>query len=171
MSIVSSLDAISDAIDPRIVFWSVRLSTGKRWSERQLLPTFRAGVRGVRKLDWCLDLVSTGDIVKIKELTLHCPDGRQATLEITEKGTAFQFKTRSLHMIGASDSPLEHMVIGRVTDKATGRCEAFVWDYNPEPGTPNLIAYKSHITAFGAWKPGMMPIGALAIDVQGFSLA
>src|SRR5579859_3897166 len=129
MGIASSLNAIGDAIDPRLSYWSVLLNTGRRWSERQLLPTFRQGQRGLRRLDWGDDLVSTGDIFRIKELTLHCPDGRQATLEITERGTAFQFKTRSLHMIGAGGTPLEYQVIGRVIDKASGRCEAFIWDY------------------------------------------
>jgi hypothetical protein len=171
MSIATSLSALGDAIDPSLAYWSVLLTTGKRWSERQLLPTFRAGQRGLRKLDWTLDLVATGDILRISELTLHCPDRQQVTLEISEKGTAFQFKTRSLNLLGGAGSPLEYIVIGRVIDKLSGACECFAWDYCPKPGESHLVAYRSSILQFGAWRDSMTPMGALGIDVQGFRLA
>src|SRR6266851_2902489 len=161
MSLATSFNAIGDAIDPRLAYWSVLLRSGKEWSERSLIPIFTRGQRGVRKLDWALDLVSSGDIHKLKEVRLHCPDGRTATLEITPDMPAFQFKTKALDMIGAYGTNLEYHVIGRVIDKVTGRCECFIWDYRPEPGQPNLIAYKSRITAFGGWRNTVTPIGAL----------
>ena len=170
MGVASSLYAIGDAIDPRLAYWSVLLTTGKRWSERQLVPTLVAGQRGLRKLDWALDLVSTGDVHKITELTLHCPDGRTAVLEINPDQPAFQFKTKSLNMLGSDGIDLEFQVIGRVLDKVSGRCECFAWDYRPKTGEPNLVAYKSSIYHFGAWRDTITPLGALGIDVQGFRL-
>lgn len=170
MGIATSLYAVGDAIDPSLSYWSVLLTTGKTWSERQLVPTWTKGQRGLRKLDWGEDLVSTGDIHRIKEITLHCPDGGTAVLEVPERSTAFQFKTRSLNMLGASGNDLEFQVIGRVVDKTTGRCECFIWDYRPLPGEKNLIAYKSSIYNFGAWRNTITPIGALGIEVQGFRL-
>lgn len=170
MSLATSLLAFSDVIDPRMAHWSALLTTNKRWSEHQLVPTLIAGQKGVRKLDWALDIVGTGDIKRVKELSLHCPDGRVATLEIPETGTAFQFKTKSLNMLGSNDIDLEFQVIGRVLDKITGRCECFAWDYRPLPGEPNLVAYKSTIYNFGAWRNNIVPIGALSIDVQGMRL-
>ena len=170
MGVASSLYAIGDALDPRLAYWSALLTTNKRWSERQLVPTLIAGQRGLRKLDWALDLVSTGDVHKIKELTLHCPDGRTAVLEISPDQPAFQFKTKSLNMLGADGIDLEFQVIGRVLDKVSGRCECFVWDYRPKAGEPNLVAYKSSIYHFGAWRDTITPLGALGIDVQGFRL-
>src|SRR6266487_132119 len=160
MGLATSLTAIGDAIDPSLAYWSALLTTGKTWSERDLVPTLRAGQRGIRKLDWSLDLVSTGDIHRIKELTLHCPDGRTAVLEVTEDMPAFQFKTKSLNMLGANDIGLECQVIGRVIDKATGRCECFIWDYRPKADEPNLVAYKSSIYRFGSWRDSLTPIGA-----------
>jgi hypothetical protein len=170
MSLATSLYAIGDAIDPSLAFWSVLLTTGKRWSEHDLVPTLRRGQKGIRKLDWALDLVSTGDIHKIKELTLHCPDGRTAVLEITPDTPAFQFKTKSLNMLGAGGNDLEFQVIGRVIDKQSGRCECFIWDYRPKPGEQNLIAYKSSIFNFGVWRDTVTPMGALGLEVQGFRL-
>lgn len=170
MGIATTLYAIGDAIDPRLAYWSVLLTTGKTWSENQLIPTNKAGQRGLRKLDWALDLVSTGDIRRIKELILHCPDGQMAILEITQDTPAFQFKTKSLNMLGACSNDLEYQVIGRVIDKATGRCECFIWDYQPMEGQPNLIAYKSTICHFGAWRNNITPMGALSLEVQGFRL-
>jgi hypothetical protein len=170
MGIGTSLQAIGDVIDPFQSYWSVLLTTGKRWSEHDLVPTFRKGVRGVRKLDWGDDIVSSGDIKRVKEITLHCPDKRTAVLEIEEPGTAFQFKTRSLTVLTEGGGGLEFQVIGRVIDKMSGRCECFIWDYHPNPGQPHLVAYKSTIYNFGAWKDTMMPIGALSLEVQGLRL-
>src|SRR6266704_2936238 len=170
MRLANSLYAIGDAIDPRIAYWSVLLSTNKTWSEHSLVASNIKGQRGLRKLDWSNDIVSTGDIHKIKELRLHCPDGRVATLEITEDMPAFQFKTKSLDMLGASGTGLEFQVIGRVIDKATGRCECFIWDYRPKPGEQHLIAYTSTIYKFGGWRDTVTPLGALGLEVQGFRL-
>lgn len=170
MGIATSLFAVGDAIDPRLSFWSVLLSTNKRLSERQLVPTFRQGQRGVRRLDWALDLTATGDIKRVKEVTLHCPDGRIAVLEIPESGTAFQFKTKALNMLGANDINLEYQVIGRVLDKVSGCCECFAWDYRPKPGEPSLVAYKTSIYQFGAWRDTVTPLGALGLEVQGLRL-
>ncbi len=123
MGVVTSLNAIADIIDPRLAYWSILMVSGKTWSEHSLVGTWKKGIKGVRKLDWGEDIVTTGDIYKIKELKLHCPDGRVAILELTEPGEmrsrwpSFQFKTKSLHTLGAVGSNLEFQVIGRVVDK------------------------------------------------------
>lgn len=170
MGLATSFNALGDVLDSRLAYWSVLLRSGREWKETSLIPTFTRGQKGVRKLDWALDLVSTGDIHRIKELRLHCPDGRKAVLEITEDMPAFQFKTKALDMIGAGSMALEYHVIGRVIDKVSGRCECFIWDYRPEPGKPNLIAYKSTIYHFGGWRDTVTPIGALGLEVQGWRL-
>ena len=144
------------------------LTSGREYDEHHLVYTLKKGQKGVRKLDWTEDLVSTGDIHRLKELRLHCPDGRVAVLEITPDMPPFQFKTKSLDMIGAGGNSLEYQVIGRVIDKVTGRCECFVWDYRPKPGEPNLVAYRSNIYAFGMWRDTCTPLGALGLEVQGF---
>ena len=168
MGIATSLYAIGDAIDPRLAYWSLTLTSGKEWSERSLVGTLRKGQAGIRKLDWGDDIVSTGDVHRVKELRLHCPDSRVATLEIADGMLPFQFKTKSMEMMGAGGNDLEFQVIGRVIDKVTGRCECFIWDYRPLPGAEHLIAYKSSIYQFGGWRDTVTPIGALSLEVQGF---
>ncbi len=177
MGIGTSLNALANVIDPTQAYWSILLTTGKTRSERDLVGTWHKGVRGVRRLDWGDDIVSTGDIARIKEIALHCPDGQKAVLETMHfqeetvtRLPAFQFKTRSISVIDGGGAGLEYQVIGRVVDTATGKCECFIWDYHPRLGTPHLIAYKSNIREFGAWKNTMMPIGALSLEVQGFRL-
>ena len=170
MSFTSSLVAIANAIDPKLAYWSLVLRSGKVWSEHSMVGTWRSGQKGVRQLDWGNDIVSTGDVHKVKEIRLHCPDGRVAVLEIVDGMEPFQFKTRSLEMIGAGGNPLEYMVIGRVIDKVSGRCECFIWDYRPIPGAEHLIAYKSTIYNFGGWRDTVTPVGALGLEVQGFRL-
>lgn len=171
MGIRSSILTLADLIDPRIAYWSVLMRSGKVWSEHSMVTTFKAGQRGVRLLDWGEDLVTTGDVYRVKELRLHCPDGRVAVLEITPDTPPFQFKTRSLDVLLTSDVMLEYMAIGRVVDKASGRCECFIWDYRPLDGQPNLVAYKASILKFGAWRDNITPLGALSEHVQGFRLA
>src|SRR6266487_809526 len=170
MSFTSSLVAVANALDPRIAYWSLTLTSGKEWSEQSLVGTLRKGQAGVRQLDWGDDIVSTGDVHKVKELRLHCPDGRVAVLEIADGMEPFQFKTKSLDMLGAGGNDLEYQVIGRVIDKGTGRCECFAWDYRPKPGESNLVAYTSTIYNFGAWRNTVTPLGALSLHVQGFRL-
>lgn len=169
MSVATSLNALSNAIDPTSSHWEVVLSTGKKRDERSLIPTLQKGVMGWRALDWTLDVVSTGDIKRVKELWLICPSGQKAILEITEDMPAFQFKSKTLSiMVGGSN--LEFQAIGRVVDKATGACECWIWDYRPAPGQPQLLAYRSNIYHFGAWRDTMTPVGALSHDVQGWNL-
>lgn len=170
MSFTSSLVAVANRMDPQLAFWSVLLTSGKEWSEHSMVGTMRKGQAGLRQLDWALDIVSTGDVHRVKEIRLHCPDGRTAVLEIADGMEPFQFKTKALNMIGAGDSFLEYQVIGRVIDKASGRCECFIWDYRPKPGEPNLVAYRSNIYAFGMWRDTCTPLGALGLEVQGFRL-
>lgn len=170
MGIATSLYAVGNVIDPRLAYWSLVLTSGKEWSEHSLVGSLRKGQAGLRQLDWGDDIVSTGDVHRVKEITLHCPDGRTATLEIADGMEPFQFKTKSLDMIGYNGIGLEYMVIGRVVDKVSGRCECFVWDYRPKPGEPHLVAYKSSIYRFGGWRDTVTPIGALGLEVQGFRL-
>lgn len=117
--------------------------------------------------DWGNDIVSTGDVMKIKEMRLYCPDGQVAILDINDQYRPFQFKTKSLHGLGENGSVLEYQVIGRA-DKTTGDCQCFIWDYRPVFGQRNLIAYKSNIMNFGSWRDTTTPIGALSLEVQGF---
>jgi hypothetical protein len=199
MSLSTSLYAIADALDPRMAYWSVETTRGKVWSERQLIPTWHEGVKGVRKLDWLWDIVGTGDIKRLKTVTLHCPDGRTGVLEMTEPGEmrskwpAFQFRNKSVDVISGYGR-LEFLVVGRVIDPANGWCECFIWDYYPRPeqlyapeipaegehtmipeqlyrpADPSFLAYRSNINAFGSWKDSMTPIGSLNMEVQGFRI-
>jgi hypothetical protein len=173
------------------------MRSGKEWNENSLVATWRHGVKGVRKLDWGDDIVTTGDVYRVKEIRLHCPDGRVAVLEISpELGQEpFQFKTNSLDLFSSAGGVgLEYMVIGRLMDKLTGAAECFIWDYKPltaleykpavydasgvllEPeqlaraAQPNLIAYRTNINNFGGWRDTVTPMGKLSEEVQGFRL-
>jgi hypothetical protein len=179
MGIGTSLLAISDLLDPRIAYWSVLMVSGKVWSEHSLVGTLKKGVRGVRKLDWGEDMVTTGDVYRVKEIRLRPPmEARMpmAVLEVGDGQEPFQFKVNTLDMIGANGITLEYIVVGRTVDKGSAesedkiKCECFIWDYKPLPVAPNLIAYKSTIGKFGGWRDTITPLGALNKEVQGFRL-
>ncbi len=167
MGILSSLYALADVFDPGMAWWSVELTSGKVWSEKSLMPTWKQGQKGVRKLDWLWDIVGTGDYKHIKYLTLHGPDGSRGVLE--PKGNpVFQFRNKSVGIMGGG-TRLEFLAVGQVISPA-GWCECFIWDYYPKEGDPNLVAYRSNVNDFGAWRDTMTPLGALSMDVQGWRL-
>lgn len=161
MGIVTSLQALQQVTDPARSHWEVVLTSGKVITENKLVLDFRRG--GYRQIDWALDLNSTGDLLKIKELRLICPDGQTARLEITEPGTAFQFKHKSIESSGFNC--IEAQCIGRVTNKEDGTCECWIYDR-----FKGLIPYNSNVYNFGMWRDGLMPLTKLSQEVMGLRL-
>jgi len=119
---------------------------------------------GLRPIDWSLDVVSTGDIYKIKEVSLHCPNGQIASLAIEEPGTVFQLKIASLGTMTGMRTVQSHL-IGKVMDKLSGACDCYIWDRQL-----GLILFHSSVYAFGAWRAGVLPLGRLSADVLGLRL-
>lgn len=163
MSILSSLQALQTYYDPEKSYWEVVLNNGKVITEHKLVLDLRRG--GYRAIDWALDLNSTGDLRKIKELWLKCPNDRQAMLKIEEPGTVFQFKHRTRDAMG--QNILQAQCIGKVTNKEEGTCECYIYDR-----VLGLIAYKSNVNNFGSWRPdsGLIPPKILGQDVTGLRL-
>jgi hypothetical protein len=147
-------------------YWQVVLTTGRRLSEMEECQNINTGAK--RPADWTLDLLTTGDIMKVKELCLIYPGWftRPAILKITEPGTCFQFKTASAMALGAYGRQMEAQTIGRILNKEEGTCECFTWDRKL-----GLLSYASNIHNFGTWDPGRIaPIGALSQNVIGLKL-
>lgn len=148
--------------------WRAVLITGKKLSKHQTVWDQMQGKE--RELDWTLDLISTGDILKIKELHLVYPGLlRKAVLKITEPGTAFQFcrQVKGMDMsTGQTVDAVEAQIIGKVTDKENGLCEGYIWDR-----VNGLLQYTDvSIYDFPSWRPGLMPPGKLRLDVLGVRL-
>lgn len=160
MSVLSNLQAFQTVLDPYKSYWKVVLTTGKELTENKLVLDFARG--GYRPIDWALDLNTTGDLLKIKELWLICPNGEQRMLSITEPGTAFQFKYRSRDILS---STIEAQCIGRVIDKENGFCECWIWDK-----VLGIVKYDSNINDFGMWRDGLMPLTKLSTEVMGLRL-
>lgn len=160
-------------------YWKVILTSGKEINGMEqkkvteldlaLKPELKGHV--MRSIDWTLDLVSTGDVRRIKELHLICPGVNwPGVLKIKEPGTAFQFKNTSRFNIAETGQVLESQVIGRVDDKATGACTCIICDR-----FMGVFVYHSNIgingNTFGSWHPRIASISSLALDVQGLTLS
>jgi len=149
-------------------YWRIHLITGKTLTKHQAVWDQMLGHK--RELDWTLDLISTGDILKIKELYLIYPGfHRSAALQIDEPGTAFQFcrQVKGMDMsTGQAMDSVEAQVIGRVYDKVNGLCQGYIWDR-----VKGLLQYDEvQINAFPSWREGLMPPGQLNLDVLGVRL-
>lgn len=175
MNINLPSDVAQTTIDPYSSHWEVVLTTGKVLTEYQLVYDFGRACH--RQIDWSLDLNTTGDLYKIKELWLICPGGHRTTfrggverpirLEITEPGTAFQFKHGTFNTLGVTSKNVEAQIIGKITNKEDGDCICWIWDR-----IHGLIEYQSNINNFGMWRPnsGLIPLTKLSLEVVGLRL-
>jgi hypothetical protein len=172
MGIIPSIfGSLIGRILPDRPYWAVKLTSGKMLTE---LDTQFDHLHGyARPFDWTLDLVSTGDILKVTELWLFCPSnvlnprGQIARLPIPEPGTAFQFKVGMMDAFGEPGRGMIAQCIGRVDDKETGVCTCFVWD--TQLGA--LGTWSSNIYAMGSWREDIGAIGAVSHDVLGLTLS
>ncbi len=141
-------------------YWKVILTSGRELSEVQ---TVTYNGRKKRPILWLEDVVASGDAARIAELWICTPRG-DAALRITEPYSAYQCQQGVLTLQGRRTTA---QIIGRVDDKATGRGVAFIWDVI----TQQLYRDESaNVTAFGAWRPGIVPPGALSLPVIGVRL-
>lgn len=123
------------------------------------------------RLDWTLDIVTTGDILRASELWMFCPrtqsnpKGSTATIRLRpeEKGCAFYFKRALISYEGRFD----HMIIGKVLDRHTGDCEVFIWD---DVLKVMSLPIKNNVNYFSSWRVGVSDIGPLSHEVIGLKL-
>lgn len=144
-------------------YWRVELTNGRTIRERDT-------VAGGRLIDWSLDLVSTGDVKRIKKIFLDCPMLLCGSLSVEERQTVFQFKTKQMQAFGAIGSNLEFQCIGKVVDKENGDCVCLIYDR-----IKGLFRYDGNIKTFGVkpygmWRDSLLPIGSLEENVLGVSL-
>jgi hypothetical protein len=150
MRLLQEISALSNGQS----YWKARLSSGRMLCELDTI--------GLRKTEWLEDLVASGDLANVTEVTLCTPQG-DARLKITEPHTAFQFSQGMLTLDGRTKTA---QVVGVVTDKATGQCDYAVWDVPMQ----HLYTGWSNVHKFEAWRPGIIDIGALnleALDLRG----
>src|SRR5687767_4806805 len=152
-------------------YWGAKLSDGSWRCELDERHEIRTA--SMRPFDWTLDMVDTGDVLKIKELWLFCPPtplsplGNTARLPIKEPGTALQFKVGNLFEMGAVGRNVAGRIIGRVDNKETGECTCFIWD---EELRVMSAPWRSNVYNFGSWRDGIAPQGRLNLDTLGVRL-
>jgi len=149
-------------------YWAVRMDKG--WlTELDEHVDIAHGIK--RGLQWFDDLVATGDTQRIKELWLFCPpnqispQGNSARLTITEPGTAFVMVGRQMSLATGERWPT-YEIIGAVTDKDTGECDCFIWDFDMRA----MFVGRNNVRNFRAWRPGSVSLGTLALDRLGLRL-
>lgn len=168
MSLKSAFGSIISTMMVPYSFWVVKLDNGKLLSERDTVNDFIKD--GKRPIDWTLDLITTGDIYRVKELWLICPPnpgnptGQTARLPITIPGTAFQFKVANMDVMGAWGKTRAAHVIGRVDHPETGDCTVFAWDDELRA----LIApYQTNIHEFKTWRDSIASPRHISMPVLG----
>lgn len=142
-------------------FWQVILTTGKTYSELDMVQDFTLGKR---RLDWYRDIVATGDNRRIVELWLQSPAGPVA-LKIKEPGSAWILNTNITSNLYGNQAVAQ--TIGRVDDKTMGLGVAYIWDTSVQQMFKDDSAC---VTNFGAWRPGICAPGALNLAAMGITL-
>lgn len=160
-------------------FWRVLLSTGRAYCELDMVAETRnipfadeqdweafKRRKRMRRLDWYLDIVATGDVERITAIMLYTPLGApHAALKITEPRTAWILNTNNYNNITGNDAVAQ--AIGRVEDKVAGTGTAFIWDAAVGQMFKDECAC---VRNFAAWRPGICAPGALNISAMGLSL-
>jgi len=145
-------------------YWEVVLSSGRKVNERELIvDPVRAPEKKKRPISWYLDLIGSGDAPRIAELWLYTPIGSVA-LQIFEPYTAYQLTSGMLSFEGRKKKA---QIIGRVDEKETGKGVAFIWDAETRQIYQDAEA---SVLSFAAWRPGILPLGALNQEVIGLRL-
>jgi hypothetical protein len=151
-------------------YWAVKLKNGEFLSEIDEAVAVTRGER--RSLQWYDDIVANGDAANIRELWLFCPAHRRnplgstARLPILEPWSCFVLNGASMN-VGTGERYPTYQIIGRVLDKASGRCECFIWDHLMQAMSR---PYYTSVYDFQPWREGASPIGLLALDRLGLSL-
>lgn len=141
-------------------YWRAILTSGREISEVQ---TVRYHGMARRPIKWLEDIVASGDAARIAQLWICTPKG-DAALRIDLPYSAYQMQAGLLTLEGRQ---VLAQIIGRVDDKASGRGVAFIWDVV----TQQLYRdEEANVLSFGAWRPGIVPPGALSLEVIGVRL-
>lgn len=170
--IPSVLGSLIGRFLPDRPYWAAKLSSGTWVCELDERYDVARGAK--RPFDWTLDLVDTGDVLKITELWLFCPPGPQSPLgstmrlPITEPGTAFQCKVGMVDAFASWQKTVQHQIIGRIIDKAMGTCEYVVYD-----GVLGIMSTPmiNSVYNFVSWREGIPSLGRLNLDVLGLRLS
>jgi hypothetical protein len=158
-------------------YWKVKIRGRKK--ELSELDTSFDLQRGVRPVDWILDVVGSGDNTRIEEITLCTPQG-EVKMPIHEPRTAFQFKRGTMDIL-SNQRIIQAQIIGRLENRETGLCTACIWDvaghdqYSTEgvllPEKKHLyldfVTYIDGKIGFQAWHEDIVPIGAMSRTVIG----
>jgi hypothetical protein len=163
---------ISSTVNPLRVlmagesYWKVKLSTRVRLlSELDTVSIQQSDKRWlIRRYEWLEDLIGSGDIGRVEDVILITPK-ESIGLIVKEPYTVFQF-SRGTQSLLTGERIKQVQVIGVVTDKETGACEYALWDVTMQ----KLYHGTTSVHNFAAWRPGVLPIGALnlkALDLRG----
>jgi hypothetical protein len=189
----SALGAIIGDIRVKRSYWTVELQDGRLFSELDMRRDLRFHQwGGERPFDWTLDLVDSGDIRRVKRITLYSPPYEQfrygaiSSFDVKEPGTVFQFKVAQ-RLFNTPPSPpklqcsvalpphpsLEHVeqvaqIIGVVTNKERGTCECAIWD-----GMRHMLywPFVTSVYAFESWRPGIAAPGPINLHAVGLDLS
>ena len=143
-------------------YWKAILSSGRVVSELDTVFDLRTATR--RKTEWLEDVIGSGDLKHVQELILCTPQG-DVHLPISRPYTAFQFNRGAVSLLDGQRTK-HAQIIGRIENEA-GQCIAAIWDIVERKLYPDFI---TNIYAFGAWREGITPIGALNLDALGIRL-
>ncbi len=151
-------------------YWAAKLRNPDQWlSEVDGRVNFIGAA--YRPYDWTMDLVTTGDILRIAELWMFCPrnqlspEGNTARIPFSqeESGTAFMFNVARVMM----EHRVDHKIIGKVTDRDSGDCVCFIWD---DLYKVMSSPFYTNVNKFASWREGVAPIGQLSHEVIGLRL-
>lgn len=150
-------------------YWKIVLDSGKEIVEGQHSFDF---LRGMRSVDWYLEVASTTDCAHISELILCTPVGEfslfahRNAVGGVEPYSLFQFKQGIAPLFGG-ERAFHAQIIGRVDEREQGSCTCIIWNALE---TTIHTSHRTTLHNFSSWRRGTPHLGAINYAEMGVRL-
>jgi hypothetical protein len=143
-------------------YWHVRLNTGRIIRE---LETFTDILKGrTRHMEWLEDICASGDLARVKEVSLFTPQG-DVSIPVIRPYGAFQFNQAQANLLTGERIKTAQIVGSIVNDD--GDCVAAIWDARQGHLYSEM---HTNVLNFCSWHPDVAPLGRLNVEALGVRL-
>jgi len=143
-------------------YWHARLSSGRVVRELETFTDILAG--RTRHIEWLEDIIASGDLAKVVEVTLCTPQG-DVSIPIIRPYGAFQFNQGVVGLFSGERIKTAQIIGSIVNDD--GDCVAAIWDARQGHLYPEM---HTNVLNFCSWHPDVAPLGRLNIEALGVRL-
>jgi hypothetical protein len=143
-------------------YWHARLSSGRVVRELEFFTDILAG--RMRHMEWLEDVIASGDLAKVVEVTLYTPQG-DVSIPVIRPYGAFQLN-QGIAALFTGERIKTAQIVGSITSDE-GDCVAAIWDARQGRLYPEM---HTNLFNFCSWHPDVPALGRLNVEALGVRL-